>query len=189
MAEIVAETARLILRTQSDGDVDIWLKHMNTPEVRDHLGGVREPHEVEAMFAKMAADRARDGTGFLLIQHKAEGTMIGNVGLIRYESETAPATLLDTVHIGWSLRADYWRQGFAMEAASALLDRAFERLNLPIVYAMTADRNVASWRMMDRLGMARRRELDFDDPEYAAHDNPTIVYSLTAQAWKDRSTA
>ncbi len=172
------ETARLILRTEAPGDQAIWAEHMNTSAVMEYLGGPREQHKIEASFAKMAAMRATHGFGFNLMQHKVTGELIGNCGLKLVDNPLAPAVMQDQFEIGWSLRAEYWRQGYALEAAIATLDLAFNRFNAPIVYAMTSERNVASWQMMEKLGMQRRADLDFPDPDYPPADNPTMTYSI-----------
>jgi hypothetical protein len=38
---------------------------------------------------------------------------------------------------------------------------------------------------MERLGMQRRSDLDYDDPDYPDEDNPTMVWSITREAWQD----
>ena len=55
MAEIVAETERLVLRREVEGDLAVWLEHMNTPEVMECTGGVQTAEQVAESFAKMAA--------------------------------------------------------------------------------------------------------------------------------------
>jgi RimJ/RimL family protein N-acetyltransferase len=178
MTEIILETARLILRTEKDGDQAVWAQHMNTPAVMDHLCGPKDPHKLEANFAKVAAAHARDGYGFMYMQHKESGVLIGNCGLKNVDNPLAPPPMQGQMEIGWSLRQDYWRQGYAFEAANAVLELAFGKFRAPRVFALTSDRNVASWRMMEKLNMQRRADLDFADPDYPPQDNPTIIYAL-----------
>jgi RimJ/RimL family protein N-acetyltransferase len=176
MADIIIETERLILRTIADGDIAQWIAHMNTPAVTEHLGGPRDVVKIEANFAQTEAAYARDGFGFMMVQHKRSGDFIGNCGLKRIDNEYAPDILLREMEIGWSLRQDYWRCGYAYEAALATIAYAFERHGAPRIFAFTTDRNIPSWRLMEKLGMTRRDEHEFDDPDYADYDNPTIVY-------------
>ena len=176
MADIIIETERLILRTIADGDIAQWIAHMNTPAVTEHLGGPRDVVKIEANFAQTEAAFARDGFGFMMLQHKRSGDFIGNCGLKRVDNEYAPSALLGEMEIGWSLREDYWRCGYTYEAALATFELAFERHEAPRVFAFTTDRNEPSWRLMEKLGMVRRDDLDFDDLDYADYDNPTIVY-------------
>src|SRR5690606_10040675 len=106
------------------------------------------------------------------------------VGLARIETGCAPDELRDAVQVGWTLRADCWGKGYAREASEAALALAFDRLALPRVYAQTSLRNTASWGLMERLGMARRADLDYPDPDYPPEDNPTMVYQLDAADWR-----
>lgn len=178
MPEIVAETARLILRTEAPGDLDRWMEVMNTGAVRKHLGGVQEQHEVEAGFARKAAGIAKDGYGFWHLQTKDDGLLIGQCGIASIEVEAASEELRAGLQIGWSIAESHWRNGYAMEAARAVIDLAFTRHGLDQIYAQTSGANVASWQMMEKLGMERMRELDYIDPNYPPEENPTIIYRL-----------
>jgi RimJ/RimL family protein N-acetyltransferase len=174
MAEIILETDRLILRTQTDGDVAQFLRHLNSPVVRAYLCGPQEAHEIEAGFAKVAAMRAQHGFSFLVVQHKESGDVIGNCGLKLIDGRIP--SMEGSFEIGWLLREDYWRQGYAYEAASACIDWAFNRLDAPHILALTCDANIASWKMMEKLGMTRRADLDFVDSDFPPETNPTIIY-------------
>ena len=55
MAEIVAETERLVLRRERPGDLAVWLEHMNTRQVMEMVGGVQPAEKVAEGFARMAA--------------------------------------------------------------------------------------------------------------------------------------
>jgi RimJ/RimL family protein N-acetyltransferase len=184
MAEIVAETDRLILRTEAIGDVDRWMEVMNTPAVMRHLGGVCERHEVEARFAKKAAGIAKFGYGFWHLQTKADGLLIGQCGLGPIDVEAAGPVLNAGTQIGWSIAESHWRQGFASEAARAAIDLAFNRFGIDQLYAQTSNANRASWAMMEKLGMTRAAELDYVDPDYPPEENPTIIYHLTSALWE-----
>ena len=189
MPDIVAETERLVLRRELPGDLAVWLEHMNTPEVTAMVGGVQSLEKVAESFARMAAAAAEGLLSFYFLALKADNTLIGKGGLSRIDTAVAPDELRGAVQIGWTLRADCWGRGYAREAAEASLALAFARLDLPRVYAQTSQRNTASWRLMERLGMARRAVLDYPDPDYPPDDNPTMVYQLEAAAWLSRVSA
>jgi RimJ/RimL family protein N-acetyltransferase len=186
MTEIVAETARLILRTEAPGDLDRWMEVMNTAAVRKHLGGVQERHQVEAGFARKAAGIAKDGYGFWHVQTKDEGLLIGQCGMGPIEVEAAGPVLNGALQIGWSIAEGYWRKGYALEATRAVIELAFTRHNVDLLYAQTSDANVASWQMMEKLGMERMRALDYVDPDYPPEENPTIIYRLKRDDWRAR---
>jgi RimJ/RimL family protein N-acetyltransferase len=182
--EIVAETERLVLRRELPGDLEVWLEHMNTPEVMEMVGGVQPPEKVAESFVSMAASAGP--LAFFFLALRADGTLIGKAGLARIETPVAPDELKGAVQVGWTLRADYWGRGYAREAGEAALGLAFERLGLAQVYAQTSERNTPSWGLMERLGMARRADLDYPDPDYPPEDNPTMVYQLDAADWRGR---
>ena len=152
------------------------------------VGGVQSPQNVAESFARMAA--GTEGLlSFYFLARKDDGTLVGKGGLSRIETLVAPDELRGAVQVGWTLRADCWGRGYAREAGEAALALAFERLELSRVYAQTSQRNTASWGLMERLGMARRADLDYPDTDYPPEDNPTMVYQLEAADWRARVSA
>ena len=87
------------------------------------------------------------------------------------------------MEVGWRLREDAWGRGYAKEAATASLDLAFDRFDAEEMIAMTVQRNTASWGLMQRLGMRRRDDLDFDNAEFDKEDPVIIVYSIDRASW------
>jgi RimJ/RimL family protein N-acetyltransferase len=184
MSDVVAETERLVLRHERPGAFAVWLEHMNTPAVMEKVGGVQGEAKVAEGFATMAEALARGDPPFVFVALKSDDTLIGKCGLAPIATEVAPAPLREGWQIGWTLRADQWGKGYATEAARTMLALAFERYRLDKVYAQTSERNRGSWRVMERLGMTRLAELDYDDPEYPPEDNPTMVWGITREAWQ-----
>lgn len=184
MADIVAETERLILRTIEDGDAALQDRLLNTPTVMARLGGVKELHEIEAKHAKARASYAQEGFSFLMMIEKTTGELVGHCGIKRVDNPLAKNP--GDHEVGWLVREDRWRRGYAEEAMRAVLDWAFGRLGVPHVVALTSQRNEPSWTLMRKLGMRRREDLDFEDPAYPPEDRMTIQYSLDAEGWKAR---
>lgn len=172
------ETERLILRAQRDDDLDWFVENMNTPAVMRHLGGVRPRAAVAAGMARNAAGFAATGFGFWTIVLRETGERAGKCGLGRIDSEHAAPALCGQLEIGWSLAEPHWSQGYAGEAARAVLRHGFETLAAGEIYSQTSDSNRASTRMMARLGFERVAALDYVDPVYPPGDNPTAVYRL-----------
>ncbi len=69
----------------------------------------------------------RRGFSFLAVVLRPCGTFLGTCGLARIEADCAPDALRGAIQIGWQLRADHWGQGYALEAARAVIDMAFAR--------------------------------------------------------------
>ena len=181
MGEPVAETKRLILRGWRDGDRAEFVRHLNTPAVMRWLGGVQDEATFTAAFDRIAGFQRDYGHTFWIVERKADGALLGFCGLKRVNADNTP--LVGEFEIGWRFREDSWGRGFAKEAAIACLDLAFDHFGAPHVVALTVDGNADSWGMMERLGMTRRADLDFDDPRYGPELNPTIVYRIDAEHW------
>jgi RimJ/RimL family protein N-acetyltransferase len=171
------------LRRFGDGDFADWLAHLNTPEVRAHLGGVAPADQAAERFARQRDSWDDAAGGWLTIQRKADGVFLGNCGFGAISTPEVPEELRGAPEIGWGLRADCWGRGYATEAAAGLLSLMFGRFDYPIVYSQTSEANRGSWRVMERLGMERVERLDYHDPAYPPEENPTKVYRLTREAW------
>ena len=179
--EPIIETERLLLRPIGPGDAELQFRTLNTPTIMEHLGGPLTLEAIAEKHAKTMDMFVRDGFSFLLLIERQTGELVGHCGLKRVDSEGAKNP--GDFEIGWIIRDDRWRRGYAREAVGAVLDWAFETHGAPHVVALTSQRNEASWRLMERIGMRRREDLDFDDPRFPPEDNPTILYSIDREAW------
>ena len=182
MADIIAETDRLILRTIEESDAAEQYRLLNTPAVMARLGGPKELHEIEAKHAKAIEWYATRGFSFLMLVEKDTGELVGHAGIKLVDNPLAKNQ--GDHEIGWLIREDRWRRGYAEEAVRAILDWAFGRVDAPQVVALTSDLNVASWKLMEKLGMVRREDLDFEDPNFPPEDRKTILYSMTKDQWE-----
>ncbi len=178
VADVLFATPRLVLRRFRDSDLDAWHRHMNTPAVRAHLGGVTSVEESTARFRRQQASWTDEGGGWLAIERAADQAFLGNCGFGPIKGDAAPGGLRGQPEIGWGLRADGWGQGYATEAAAALMAAMFERWGFATVFAQTSEANRPSWRVMERLGMERLAHLDYHDPLYPPDENPTKIYGL-----------
>jgi RimJ/RimL family protein N-acetyltransferase len=186
MAEVVAETERLRLRTWQPGDREEFVRHLNTPAVMRWLGGVQDEATYTAAFDRLDCVQRDFGHTFWIVGRKSDGALLGFCGLKRVNAPGAP--FAGDFEIGWRLREDAWRQGYAREAAIVSLDLAFTRFEAPHVVALTVSGNRDSQGLMKRLGMTRREDLDFIDRRFAnpGELNPTIVYRIEADDWMAR---
>ena len=182
MADDTLETQRLVLRPQTLDDLPFIQRSMNTARVMQFLGGKPRPEEDVANGLTLDIEAFGKGDWRKWMIWRRDGDCrIGVCGLFNMRSKAAPAALQGQTEIGWTLAEDYWGQGFATEAARAVLSYAFDRLALPVVYSQTSDSNGPSTRMMHRLGFSARPELGYHDPDYPDEDNPTTVWSLAAR--------
>lgn len=109
------------------------------------------------------------------VESKDQAELIGFLGL-------APPDFLPevmpTVEVGWRLDPEWWGRGLATEGGRAALQYAFEILGLREVVSIYEPENVASGRVMERLGMKR-----FVDTTHPTLGVPLRVYRLTSSEW------
>ncbi|MCP4474331.1 MAG: GNAT family N-acetyltransferase [Gammaproteobacteria bacterium] len=107
------------------------------------------------------------GYALYAVELKQTGEFIGFVGL-NHVNFTIPAFVpkkLPVAEIGWRLAADYWGQGFATEAAKAVLHYAFTKLDLLEVVSFTSAINQPSCGVMEKIGLHHDEKDDFDHPK------------------------
>ena len=180
MAEFRHETDRLILRDWREEDWPFFWEGTNTPRVMRWLGGVCDGAKRDAAQQRLLSYDREHGHTFWCVERRGDGAILGFCGLKRSNQAGGPLGMME---VGWRLREDAWGRGYAKEAATASLDLAFDRFDAEEVIAMTVQRNTASWGLMQRLGMRRRDDLDFDNAEFDKEDPVIIVYSVDRASW------
>src|SRR5690606_8949241 len=128
------ETERLILREWEERDRDAYARFVSDPVVRRFYPSVADREESDRMIDRFIEGLKRDGYGLLAVERKADGLLIGDVGIIPVGF---PIRGNPPVEIGWLLGQEFWGQGYAPEAARAWLDYAFDVLKMPEVVAWT----------------------------------------------------
>lgn len=168
------ETPRLVLRRFREEDREPFAAINGDARVSDWLGGPIDRAASDRTLARINAETDEQGWGFWAAELKADGRLIGLIGLARVtDLPVAPA-----IEMGWRLSPDTWGQGLATEGAKAALDWAFEHIDAPEFIAFTAATNLKSQAVMRRIGMVADPARDFDHPRLAA-DHPLnrhVVY-------------
>jgi RimJ/RimL family protein N-acetyltransferase len=143
----VLYTDRLILRPVTAGDHAALLAHWAAPDVRQFLfdGTALSPAEVTEAIEDSARDFGRAGYGLWLVYENGGTDLVGTAGL-------RPLADLG-LEIFYSLAPGSWGNGYATEAARAVLDHALGLLGLPEVLAEVDEGNTASIAVIERLGM------------------------------------
>jgi RimJ/RimL family protein N-acetyltransferase len=170
------ETGRLILRLPVAADRAALHAMWADPAVMADLGPVMDAAKSDATLARHDSYR-NERLGFNVVERRDDGAVIGFCGLKRGNAGTPIA---DQVEIGWMLAQAYWGNGYAREAAEASLAWAWANLPDDRIVAITAARNLKSQRLMERLGMQRLADGDFDHPAFAPDDplRPTVTYAI-----------
>lgn len=142
------ETNRLSLRQFTTNDAQFVLTLLNEPSFLRYIGdkNVRTLEDArQYILNSPAASYERNGFGLYLVELKESHVPMGMCGLIKREELPEP-------DIGFAFLPDFWGQGFAFEAASAVLEEARERFGLKRILAITSLDNDASIKLLQRLG-------------------------------------
>jgi RimJ/RimL family protein N-acetyltransferase len=148
-------TERLTLRPAEASDLDATWRFRANPAVNEWMSSASPDFEV---YRAKFEDPDRLGRTLVV---ELDGRVIGDL-MLRLEDAWAQTEVADRgrdaqAELGWCLDPEYTGNGYATEAVAALLDVCFTALHLHRVTANCFADNVASWRLMERLGM--RREL------------------------------
>lgn len=164
-------TARTTLQPLGPADVDDVHAIWTHADVRRYLCDDRVVSLQQSRDWLTTSARNFDTRGFGLWGVRVEGgAMAGVVGCQRWPSSDEPELM-------YALLPAWWRQGLATEATQAVLAHVFERLGHPLAVAATDPPNLASIRVLDRLGMVFAERV-------ILHQRETLVYRLSRERWR-----
>lgn len=173
------ETKRLVLRHWLAEDIPAWIQMNADPEVMEFFPKLLTEDEAVAMAQRLQEKLERSDRGLWAVEVKGGERFIGFVGLSIQDLGLAftPCT-----EVGWRLKRSAWGHGYATEAAREALRYGFETLDLETIYSFTAESNLRSRAVMERLGLTYREELAFAHPRIPA-DSPLsahVTYSISS---------
>ena len=165
----ILDTERLRLRTVEEDDAPFYLSLLNSAPFIANIGdrGIRTLVAArEAIASGPVAMQAARGHSIYLVELKASGQPIGMAGLIKRD------TLAD-VDLGYAYLPPHFGQGYASEAAQALLQHARDTLGLRRLLALTSLHNEASHSLLLKIGMRLRGVV-----ELTGDDSGTRLYAI-----------
>jgi ribosomal-protein-alanine N-acetyltransferase len=171
LREFVEDDWRAVLAYQSEAQ---YLKyspwtHRTAEEVQDFVRG----------FIDWQGERPRTKYQ-LAITLRVEGRLIGNCGI---RIETADSR---QANIGYEIAPGYWGEGYATEAARAMVAFGFGELRLHRIWARCVAENVASYRVLEKVGMRREGRLR-EQECMKGQWRDTLVYGILDHEWRSRT--
>jgi RimJ/RimL family protein N-acetyltransferase len=164
----VLETERLVLRRLTVEDAAFMRRLVNEPSWLEFIGdrGVRTEEDAREYLRKGAlAMYDRYGFGLFAVELAEGGGAIGICGLVKRD-------FLDDFDLGFAFFPEFWGQGYAREAAAAVLDLARRTLRLRRVVAITAPANHRSARLLEKIGFALEKTV-----QYPGEASEVLLYS------------
>jgi ribosomal-protein-alanine N-acetyltransferase len=151
----ILETKRLILRHQVLSDLDdLWALYCN-PNITQYIPDAPRSREEaqDELEWHMHGHPNNAQLGLWATIQKETGRFIGRCGLL-------PWTIAgqNEVEVAYTITEEFWGQGLATEAASAILQYGFEKLKLPRMICLIDSENIASQRVAEKIGMTFEKE-------------------------------
>lgn len=174
----VLRTERLTLRRFRLTDVDDVLAFANDEEWQRFLVPLPYPYERVHAEQFVAESFLKDWKSHPSFAIGLDDTVIGEINLrINKRHQNG--------EMGYAIARKYWGNGYATEAAGAVVNWAFEALCLAKIYAMAIVDNERSWRVMERTGMTREGFLRSEVPgRDSSQRHDMVYYGILREEWE-----
>ena len=170
-------TERLALRSFTRDDLDWLVSVYADPDVTRYLGGPKDRDKTEEMLDVRILEyyQAHPGLGVWMTVDRSSGQPVGFHLLNHIHGESI-------IQIGFTLVKAAWGNGFGTEMAAAVLRYGFADLSLPSIAGIANLENVASQRVLQKIGLHRRGERVFPHPNLASQ-GPMAWFQRNAADW------
>lgn len=151
----ILETERLVLREMTMDDFDALYAVLSDAEIMQHYPYTFDEERVRSWIERNMDRYKEDGFGLWAVCLKDTGEMIGDCGLTlqNIDGQMLP-------EIGYHIRRDQQRKGYAKEAAAAVRDWAFQNTEYPALYSYCKYTNVGSFKTAESIGMHFEKEYE-----------------------------
>lgn len=176
---LILKSKRLILREFEATDFAAVHTYATDPEVVRYMSwGPNTETETNEFLAHVVSQSSQTPRSLydLAVVEMSSGRLVGGVGL----HLDGPQAML-----GYCYARSAWGQGYATEAAHLLVDYGFEQLVLHRVWARCDVENVASVKVLEKLGL-RREGLLKEDCQIRGDWRDTLVYAVLKDEWTIR---
>lgn len=164
--KILVETERLLLRELNIDDAESFYKLNLNPKIIQITGNSAFKNVDEArVFLENYTEYAENGYGRWAVIEKSSNQFVGWCGL-KYDHQK------NETDIGFRFFEEHWNKGFATESAKACLKYGFEELNLKSIVGRAMLENVASIRVLEKIGLKFLMNFDFDE------NNKGVIYKI-----------
>ncbi len=144
---LIIETARLVMRAPATRDLDDIVSLANNQKIAEMTATVPHPYTRRDAEAWLQKVRAGNGHSKVLFAKGEKRVMVGVAGFGHRGEEHNP-------EIGYWIGEPFWKQGFATEAARALIDHAFSETGIDALSASCRIHNEASRRVIEKCGFS-----------------------------------
>lgn len=160
------ETPRLIFRELQIEDATSMFELDSNAEVHRYLGNtpVKSKEESEKIIQFIRKQYVDNGLGRWALIEKASGAFMGWAGLKLVKEEINGHK--DFYDLGYRLMPQYWGKGYATEAGKALVNYAFETLQIKNVFAFVDAENAASIKVLQKSGLHCESQFEYEGQKH-----------------------
>lgn len=164
MNDWILETDRLVFRPFTPDDLPLVIELHSDPRVQRYMGGTWSAQEMQATLDRFVRQQSEQGYAKWAAFLK-DGTFVGRAGVGAFPPLLA-AGLGGDQELGYSFKAEFWGSGLASEAAAAVKNWFFAHTAHDRLFGFTDPDNLASQRVLMKIGMRRLPDCDlgFDRP-------------------------
>lgn len=173
-------TDRLLLRRWGERDRAPFAAMNADPAVVEHLQGPMSRERSDDFVDRIEAHWEEHGWGLWAVEVPDAAPFIGYVGL--WPADHVAAGM---VEVGWRLAREAWGNGYATEGAREALRFGFTEVGLDEIVSFTVPQNVRSVAVMERIGLVRDRQGDFDHPRVDPVAYPHLVRHVLYRCSRD----
>jgi len=165
----ILTTNRLRLREMIHEDLDFIAMMLADPEVMRFYPKTYDREEAAQWLDRQLIRYNENGHGLWLVENRETGQPMGQTGVILQQVEGQPL-----IEVGYLIHKPFWKQGYAIEAAKACKEYAFDQLGADSVHSLIRPANIPSQRVALRNGMKPLRLVSF-------HNLETLLYGIARQ--------
>lgn len=157
----ILETERCIVREITPKDIDALYEIYANKKIVRYTDDLFESYDQELAYTKdyIKQQYRFYEYGMWVVIRKADGRLIGRAGIsnrLGYKG----------AELGYVIASDCWRQGYANEVCTAILNYALKELTMKKLNAFTVKENIASVSLLTKLGFIRQKEVDINGTEH-----------------------
>lgn len=168
-------TNRLLLRQFRNTDLEPLIAMGQDPVVMKHFVTLMSREETEAMYGRIKDRWEKSGFGVFAIEIPGEVEFAGFIGFTipKFETSFTPC-----IEILWRLIPAAHNNGYCTEAAKACIDWGFKEKKFTEILAFAVPQNMASWKVMEKIGMQHVGEFEHPMVEDGHVLKRHLLYSI-----------
>lgn len=190
MSGLPIKTPRLMIRNWHNRDRELFHEINSDARVMEFFPFRLDRDQADELMFRLQRKIAESGLGFFAVEIAETGECIGFAGLACVDLKSIFAEMVH--EIGWRLARRFWGNGYATEAANAMLDYGFAHFGLDEIIAFVIPGNSRSISVARRIGMQRDETRDFDHPRIP-DSRPDLrrhaLFAIRRQDWKVARTS